>query len=180
VERLAGCLTNLPERLRLVLEMRAGFGTGRPLSLAAVSRELHVTLRQARRMQKRALRMLMRTARSQGCGSASGSATRYIAALGAAALAGTAQPFGGAAGGVLAAHYSKSPAGGNGPEATQAAVGGTNGLGLSRTAGGNSALLAVAIVVTGMVLIAILFAEELGLGPPFRRLRARWLRRPPR
>jgi hypothetical protein len=178
VRLLAGCLSNLPERLRLVLEMRAGILTGRPLTLVAVSHRLHVSVRQARRMQRRALKTLLRTARSQGCGTATGTATRFIAGLGTAALTAAAQPFG-AAGGVLAARYSK-PASQGAPEARQGGVGGQNALGLSHPGGPGDALTAIGLVLAGTLLIAILFAEELGLEPHFRRLRARWLRRPPR
>jgi hypothetical protein len=178
IQRLAGCLSGLPDRLRLLLEMRGGIGMSRPLSLADTSRQLHVSLRQARRMQKRALRLLMRTARSRGCGAPAGIAAIGIANLGDAALAAAAQPFG-ALGGVLAAHYSQQPSGiAPTPGATQRGIGAPNALGVSPTSGsGGGPLLVVGIVLAGMVLIAILFAEELGLGPHFRRARVRWLRR---
>jgi hypothetical protein len=179
VQRLAGCLSSLPERLRLVLELRAGIATGRPLSVAVVSHQLHLTVKQVRRLQKRGLRLLILTARTHTCGGATPTPVAFNF-LGGPLLGSESQPPL-AAGGVEAARYSKPPA--QEPSSvggTQApAAGGPNALGLSRTAGAGGTLLAVGIVLSGMLLIALLFAEELGIGPHLRRLRARWLRRPP-
>jgi hypothetical protein len=86
-----------------------------------------------------------------------------------------------ATGGVKAARYTKaalttSP--GTGPK--KAATGGGNALGISRPPATGGVLLAIGVVLAGMLLIAVLFAEELGLGPRYRRWQSRLLRRPPR
>jgi hypothetical protein len=180
VQRLAGCLSDLPERPRIVLELSAGIGTGRPLTLAAVSRRLNVTIAQARRLQKGALRRLIATARTHACASASGTASGQLADLARTVMSADLTPFG-AAGGVLAARYSKSPAQQvDGLVATQAPPDTTDGLALIRTPGGNETLNAIAIALAGMLLLGVLFAEELAVGPRVRRVRARWLRRPHR
>jgi hypothetical protein len=180
VQRLAGCLSDLPERPRLVLELSAGIGTGRSLTLAGLSRRLNVTVAQARQLQRRALRRLILAARTHACVSASGTSTGQIADLAATVMSADLTPFG-AAGGVLAARYSKSPTQeGDGLAATQAPPDTTDGLALIRTPGGNETLNAIAIALTGMLLLGVLFAEELAVGPRVRRARARWLRRPHR
>jgi hypothetical protein len=180
VRRLAGCLSDLPERLRLVLELRAGIGAGGPLTLVGVARRLNVTVAQARRLQTRALRRLMVTARTHACASASATATGQIADLAAGVMSADLTPFG-AAGGVLAARYSKSPAQeADGGVATQTPADSASGLGLIRPPGGNGTLNAVAIALAGMLLLGVLFAKELAIGPRVRHVRARWLRRPHR
>jgi hypothetical protein len=180
VQRLAGCLSDLPERLRLVLELSAGTGAGRPLTLAGVSRRLNVTVAQARQLQRRALRRLILTARTHACASASGTATGQIADLAAAVMSADLTPFG-AAGGVLAARYSKSPGQElDGLAASQTPPDSASGLGLIRPPGGNGTLNGVAIALAGMLLLGVLFAKELAIGPRVRHVRARWLRRPHR
>jgi hypothetical protein len=177
VQRLVGCLSDLPDRPRLVLELSAGIGTGRSLTLAGLARRLNVTVAQARQLQRRALRRLILAARTHACVSASGTSTGQIADLAATVISADLTPFG-AAGGVLAARYSKSPT--QVGAATQTPPDTTEGLALIRTPGGNGTLNAVAIALTGMLLLGVLFAEELAVGPRVRRARARWLRRPHR
>jgi hypothetical protein len=180
VQRLAGCLSDLPERLRLVLELGAGTATGRPLTLAAVSRRLNLTVAQARQLQRRALRRLILTARTHACASASGTSTGQITDLAAAVMSADLTPFG-AAGGVLAARYSKRPGSEvDGLAATQTPAESASGLGPIRAPGGSGTLNAVAIALAGMLLLGALFAKELAIGPRVRHLRARWLRRPHR
>lgn len=180
MQRLAGCLTDLPGRMRLLLELRAGIGTGRPLTLAAVSHRLNLTLGQARRLQRGALRRLIGTAETRACAAASATATGQIAGLGTAVMSADLTRYG-AAGGVLAAHYSKSPAQeADGPGATQTPPDSASALALIRTPGGNGVLNAVAIALAGILLIGVLFAEELAVWPRLRHARTRWLRRPHR
>src|SRR5205823_4555867 len=164
VQALAGCLTGMPEQLRLVLEMRAGIGLDRPLGLGAVARALHVSVKDARRLQRRALRLLIRTARTRGCPATAASAATVASAGGAFGVTwpDAGQLLGGiplqAVGGVLAAHYSQSAAAG--PEATQG-PGSAEQLGVGSTDGGAGTLLVIAIILAGAVLIGGLFAEEL-------------------
>jgi hypothetical protein len=176
VRRLAGCMSSLPKRFRLVLELSTGIGAKHALGPAALARRLHVTVRRVRRLQRRALLMLVRTARTHSC-AGSTTAGDLIALEGSLTASEGGPP--GALGGVEAARYAKPAAkGGAAPAGTQA-PGGASSLGITRTPGAGNALLAIAVILTGMLLIALLFAEELGLGPHIRRLRSRWLRRPP-
>jgi hypothetical protein len=83
VESLSGCLPGLPRTERRVLALRAGVGTRRPLSRAAVARRLHIDGRRVRHLERRGLRRLRRLARDGRCGNHSGSAgTLSGAALG--------------------------------------------------------------------------------------------------
>ena len=94
--------------------------------------------------------------------------------------AGPAAGTPGAAGGVLAARYAKSPAQLAGLQAKPSSPGGGSLLGLNPSPAARNVLLAIALVLSGMLVIGALFAEELGLAPHFRRWRHRWIRRPPR
>jgi hypothetical protein len=175
---LRACLGDLPRRLRLVLELRTGIGVSRALSLEATARYLHVKVSAVSRLEKRALRVLLRTARTHACGAALRDSAGLLILGGAVPAAGNG---GTAIGDVKAARYAKaalttSP--GAGPK--QASSGGGNALGISRPPTAGDTLAAVAVVLAGMLLIAVLFAEELGLGPRYRRWQSRLLRRRPR
>jgi hypothetical protein len=175
---LRACLGDLPRRLRLVLELRTGINMSRALSPGATARYLHVKVRDIATLEKRALRVLRRTARTHACGAAlRDSAGLLILGGGAVPAAGNGVT---AIGGVKAARYAKtalptSP--GAGPK--QASTGG-DALGISRPPNPGDTLVAVAVVLAGMLLIAVLFAEELGLGPRYRRWQSRLLHRRPR
>jgi Sigma-70, region 4 len=173
---LGACLGDLPRRLRLVLELRTGINVTRALSPEATARYLHVKLSSVSRLEKRALKVLRRTARTHACGAAIRDSGGLLILAGGAVPAGGAG--GTAAGGVKAARYTKgaltaSP--GTGPK--QASTGGGNALGISRPPAAGDALLAIGVVLAGGLLIAVLFAEELGLGPRYRRWQSRLLRR---
>jgi Sigma-70, region 4 len=173
---LRACLGDLPRRLRLVLELRTGIGISRALSLEATARYLHVEVGAVSRLEKRALRVLLRTARTHACGaSLRNSAGLLILGGGAAPAAGSG---GTAVGGVKAARYAKAALTGSpGAGPKQAASGGGDALGISRPPTAGDTMAAVAVVLAGMLLIAVLFAEELGLGPRYRRWQSRLLRR---
>jgi hypothetical protein len=175
VHRLAGCLSSLPKHLRLVLELSTGIGGRRALEPAALARRLHLTASRLRHLQRHALLVLVRTARTHACAAGSTSAADLIRLEGGLAASEGGGPA--ALGGVEAARYSKPASPGRGTPAGTQAPGTASSLGVSRTPGGGNALLAVGVIILGMLSIALLFAEELGLGPYIRRLRARWLRR---
>ncbi len=182
VQRLEGCLGDLPNRLRLVLELSTGIGAPHAFSPAAVARLLHVRLAQLARLEKQALRKLRLAAHTHpGCASAGASAVPTTALEMATGVWGPGT--GGmtlASSGVLAAHYSKSPAGGLLGVGVKPPTGGSSSLGLSHPPAASSVLLGVILVLAGILVIGLLFAEELGLGPHFRQWRARVTRRPRR
>jgi hypothetical protein len=174
VARLAGCLGDLPERLRLVLELRTGLGVPHVLSRSAAARYLHVPVRQVAHLERRALRLLRLTARTHDCRPTS----VQLTSLGIAVGPGGEPGEGGAqaVGGVMAARYAKlaSPRG----DRPASAQGGSNSLGIGVARAGD-VLLAILLVLAGMLVIAVLFAEELGLAPRYRRWQERRMRRPP-
>jgi hypothetical protein len=175
VKGLQGCLTSLPDRLRLVLQLRTGIGVGRPYSRVAVAGYLRMKPKQVSRLERKALRLLRRTAHTQSCVGTPPS----LAALLAPGAGGPAAGTPAAAGAVKAARYAKAPAL-SGLQVKPSSPSGESALGLSPSPAARNVLLAVGLVLSGMLLIGVLFAEELGLGPHFRRWRHRWIRRPPR
>ena len=176
VQNFAGCLGVLPDRLRLVLQLRTGIGVRRALGPAALARYLHVNLKDISPMEKRAIHLLRLKARAHAC-AASATPIQPIAFIIGAGLGEAAPGSGGAMGGVDAARYAQpAPQGRPGPEDGQG-IGGTNALGISRPSAGAGALRALVLALVGMLLIAVLFADELALGPRFRLWQSRWRRR---
>ena len=175
VRRLHGCLGDLPQRLRLALELRAGLDEPRALSPEAVAARLHLSSKQYAALEKGALRRLRSAAESTGCAGQSaalldGSGSRSFGFLGSDPTS---------AGGVEAVSYLKSPSPGHEgrPSSSQA---GLLGVGLSPAAR-DAFLLTILTFMGGALLIAILFADGLGVGPRHpewrRRWRTRWRRR---
>jgi hypothetical protein len=178
VQSLAGCLSVLPDRLRLVLQLRTGIGVRHALGPAALARYLHVNLKDIPPLEKRAIHILRLKARTHAC-AASATPTQPIAFIIGAGLGEGAPGTSGAMGGVDAARYAQpAPQGRPGPEEGDG-LGGTNALGISRPSAGDGVLRALVLVLVGMLLIAVLFADELGFGPRLRLWQSRW-RRPPR
>jgi DNA-binding CsgD family transcriptional regulator len=70
--RLRGCFYALPRRERRVLVLRAGLNGRRPHSRAEIARRLRMSPKNVGRVERRALRRLRRTARTDGCGSVTG------------------------------------------------------------------------------------------------------------
>jgi hypothetical protein len=66
VAQLRGCLGNLPERQRRLLELRTGLGS-KPLGPQAVAARLHVGFRRFAELEKRAVRELRASASKHGC-----------------------------------------------------------------------------------------------------------------
>ncbi len=177
MQSLAVCLGVLPDRLRLVLQLRTGIGVRRAMAPGALARYLHVKVRDISPLEKRALHLLRLKARTHAC-AASATPTQPIAFVIGAGLEEGAPWNGGAFGGVEAARYAQPvPQGRPGPEERQG-LGGTNSLGISRPSAAEGVLRALVLVLVGMLLIGVLFADELGLGPRLRYWQSRW-RRPP-
>jgi hypothetical protein len=176
VRGLQGCLSSLPDRLRLVLQLRTGIGVPSAYSRAAVARYLKIKPKQVSQLERTALRRLRLTAHTHSCLGAAPSLTSLLVPGGSGPASGAAA----ASGAVKAARYVKTPAQLSGLHAKPSSPGGESALGLSPSPAARNVLLAVTLVLAGMLLIGVLFAEELGLGPQFRRWHQRWLRRPPR
>ena len=177
VRRLSGCLTDLPYELRLVLQLSAGIGVSQPLSPTAVASHLHLSLRRLARLEKRALRQLLVTARTRGCGRGAEQRMFDVSVLG-----GFEAPFGGAAevasGAVEAARYSKDPSRTSaGLSANQPPSRGDSLFATSPPEG--QALLIVVLALEGVLLFGVVFRDRLvELGPPrWAGWRSKWTRR---
>jgi hypothetical protein len=179
VERLQGCLGNLPSQLRLVLELRAGVNAPRALGRAAVAKDLRVSVREVPQLEKRALRRLRLTARSHSCArdTRAPSALLVFTDFGPA-LGGD----GGAAGGVDAVGYTKSPSRErSAPTVKRASPSGDPLLGIKLPAAAGGAIPVIFIVLAGLLLLGFVYAaDELGLGPRHAEWRDRWMHLPPR
>jgi len=177
VRRLSGCLTDLPDELRLVLQLSAGIGVSQPLSPTAVASHLHLSMRRLARLEQRALRQLLVMARARGCGRAAKQRMFGVSVLG-----GFEAPFGGAAevaaGAVEAARYSKDPSPTSvGLSATHAPPRGDSLLAISPPQ--DEALLIVVVALEGALLFGVVFRDRLvELGPRWARRRSKWRRRP--
>jgi hypothetical protein len=170
---LRGCLANLPDRLRLVLELRTGVNVANALGPKAVAAYVHVPVKEIAPLEMSGLRQLRGTAATNGCGE-----TAYVQPilLLTSELGETTSGGPQASGGVDGARYSKSPS-----QFGQSAPAPQSGspLGLALPAGPASRLLWIMTALAGSLLLALLFADGLGTGPRHQHWRSRWLG-PPR
>jgi hypothetical protein len=174
VQSLRGCLASLPERLRLVLELRTGVGVSQALQPGAIASYLHIPLEQLAPLQKSALKRLRTTASTGQCAQPTQSQPELFLAS-YTQVGDLPTPGSGGSGGVQGATYSKSP----GPLSTQASGGGSQlGVALARHAG--SAFFWILIAAGSMVLLMFLLADGLGTGPRNRHWRSRWIATPAR
>jgi hypothetical protein len=179
VQRLAGCLGNLPSRLRMVLVLRTGVGLSRAYGPATVAALLHVGTREVAGLERRALAQLRLTAGSHNC-TAAGQTLAASALFGAfgppaweAALTGGEAGEGGAAGEVKDLRYAThSPRERPGPAGKHGYPNGDALLGVNVPPGSADTWLMALIIVAAVALAAFLFLDE--------RWRARWLPRRPR
>jgi len=177
VRRLEGCLGTLPDRLRLLLELSTGIDTKRALSPASVAALLHVRVGQIPRLERQALLGLRRAARADACGG--GARTRS----GLPALIGFGAPFGSsvASGGVEGVRYAKSPSRApRGLGGKQSSPSSDTLLGINAPPAASEAWLVILVVLPGLLLLAFLFADQLGFGPRHWKWWPPWMRRPPR
>jgi hypothetical protein len=177
VRRLEGCLGNLPDRLRLVLELSTGIDATRVLSPAAIAAFLHIRVGQIPRLERQALQRLRRAARTDACVGA-----RHMPS-GLPVLSGFGPPLGNgvATGGVEGVRYAKSPSRApRGLGEKRSSPGIDTLLGINAPPAASEAWLVILVVLPGVLLVAFLFADQLGLGPRHWRWRLPWTRRPPR
>ena len=177
LRRLEGCLGTLPDRLRLVLELSTGIDTTRALSPASVAALLHIRLGQIPRLERQALQRLRRAARADACGGARRTPS------GPTVLSGFGPPLGGsvATGGVEGVHYAKSPSRTpRGLREKQSSPSNDTLLGINAPPAASEAWLVILVVLPGLLLVAFLFADQLGFGPRHWKWWPPWTRRPPR
>lgn len=177
LRRLEGCLGTLPDRLRLVLELSTGIDTTRALSPASVAALLHIRVGQIPRLERQALQRLRRAARADACGG------RRRTPSGLPVLSGFGAPLGSgvAIGGVEGIHYAKSPSRApRGLGEKQSSPGNDTLLGINAPPAASEAWLVILVVLPGLLLVAFLFADQLGFGPRHWKWWPPWTRRPPR
>jgi Sigma-70, region 4 len=175
VRRLQGCLGNLPTRLRLVLELRTGVGAPHALDPAAVAKRLGIPVRQVSRLERQALGALRRTALTHSCEPPVSQAPSSLLTFGF----GIAVVGGGrAAGGVEAARYAQSPALESAGSSAKPASPSDLSLGVSISPTHGASVPAVASVLAGALLVALLCADQLGFGPRHAGWRRRWMHLP--
>ncbi len=179
VQRLRGCLGALPARVRLVLELRSGVSASHALSVAEAADYLNVGARRIAGLERRGLRLLRARAHTQRCETSATavimSAPVYSSAVPAELAAIANESSGGtAAGGVQGFNATRSPLGAAGASERQLIEA------AARPAADRPIVIALAILA-GMLALALVTADSLGLGPrhaPWRgRLRARFARR---
>jgi hypothetical protein len=164
-------LSSLSDQLRLALQLGSGVGVPQALLPAAIAQTLRVDVARVAVLQREGLRQLRLTARASGC-------------VGAAPTPFAAEPFGGlapaftseqgasgeAGSGVAATREAKAPTpqrarrGGAHP-----AAGGNDLLGLPVPPEAGQAMQVALIALAGMLLLALLFANELQLGARARQ-----------
>lgn len=177
VRRLEGCLSILPDHLRLLLELSTGIDTTRALSPASVAALLHIRVGQISRLERQALQRLRRAARADACGGGRGTPS------GLPVLSGFAPPLGGslATAGVEGVHYAKSPSRApRGLGEKQSSPSTDTLLGINAPPAASEAWLVILVVLPGLLLVAFLFADQLGFGPRHWKWWPPWTRRPPR
>jgi hypothetical protein len=180
VRRLSGCLGNLPDRLRLVLQLRTGINVPGALSPPAVAKHLHISVVEVTRLEKRALRQLRQTARTSGCGAARDTASGLVAFGSFGSFGPPIGEVGGATGGVKGARYIKLPSRERPRLGTKPSSPGTASLlGLNIPPVASDATLLILIVLALVLLVSFVFADASGLGPRHEQWRRRWMRRFP-
>jgi hypothetical protein len=164
-------LSSLSDQLRLALQLGSGVGVPHALLPAAIAQTLRVDVARIPVLQREGLRQLRLNARASGC-------------VGAPPTPFAAEPFGGlapaftseqgasgeAGSGVAATREAKAPTPQSARRArAHPAAGGNDLLGLPVPPEAGQAMQVVLIALAGMLLLALLFANELQLGERARQ-----------
>ena len=170
VRRLETCLPLLPARLRTVLRLRTGVGASRRLSARATARLLHIRRKRLATLEVRALRLLSRTARTRGCGLPAASGPRFLS-VGYLSFPGSSAqtPAGGVAGGL----YLKAPSDTGAESVPPAEVIPGSPLQARPTSSGQTFWEAAVAALVGVLLVAWVVRDDMGLGPLRTRRRRR-------
>jgi hypothetical protein len=169
---LRGCLGALPERLRLALELGSGVGAGRAFAPADVAQLLHVEVARVEPLQREGLSRLRARARASGCSAQAASLADALGGFAFALADGVAASWvtpRAAEGEVAGAQVAKAPASAHrGRRGDRAGSGGQDLLGLELPPESGQALEVALIAVAAMLLLGLLFANELELGSRWR------------
>jgi hypothetical protein len=172
---LRGCLGALPEQLRLALELGSGVGAARAFSPAEVAQLLRVEVARVEPLQREGLGQLRARARASGCSAQAASLADPLGGFAFAPADGEAASWlapRAAEGGVAGAQEANAPASAHrGRGGDRGGSGGQDLLGLELPPEAGQALLVALIAAAAMLLLALLFANEL---QPVSRWRA-WL-----
>jgi hypothetical protein len=160
VAQLHGCLSNLPESQRRLLELRTGLGS-RPLGPQAAAARLHVGPHRFAELERRAVRELRASANTRGCGESAGQvASGVISFIGAAFGAGPGEMHGG----LQPVSYNLDPRSLRAflPHAHLSHDG---SLGGAISPAATNALLALLLTLIAIVVLAIVVVGAAGRGP---------------
>lgn len=160
VAQLHGCLGNLPESQRRLLELRTGLGS-KPLGPQAVAARLHVGPHRFAELERRAVRELRASANTRGCGESAGQvASGVISFIGAAFGAGPGEMHGG----LQPVSYNLDPRSLRAflPHAHLSHDG---SLGGAISPAATNALLALLLTLIAIVVLAIVVVGAAGRGP---------------
>jgi hypothetical protein len=179
VKLLQSCLSDLPNRLRLVLELRTGLHVPHALSPSALAGYLHIAAGRISHLERRALRRLRQTARTHSCGASSqqpaaGGSGGPLSGFGFSRGSG---PAGGALGGVKAVHYTKEASGQRHGKSGGGDSSIGNILGTDISPNANDSLSTALMILAAMLVIGGMFADALGMGPRHPEWRRRWMHR---
>jgi hypothetical protein len=174
VARLQGCLGELPERSRELLELRTGIGPSRPLDPRAVAARLHLGVARLPALERKAVAQLRKTARTHGCARMTQAVAQVLAFIGA----GFAGQDGGARGGVEAVRFTASPSKlSAGERAGSSSHVGLFGAGLPPAA--SDAILVLILLLAGAISVVAVVADSAGQGPRHWQWRRRIINRLP-
>ena len=161
---LQGCLSSLPDQLRLALQLGSGVGAPQALLPAAIARALRVDVRRVAVLQREGLRQLRLTAHARGCAAPTAFAAELFGGL-TPAFSSEEDTSWAAGSGVAATREAKAPTPQRGHRGGgHSAAGGNDLLGLPVPPEAGEAMQVVLIALAGMLLLGLLFANELQLG----------------
>jgi hypothetical protein len=166
VARFAGCLSDLPDTQRELLELRTGLAGSRPLAPRAVASRLRLGSASFARLEKQAVRELTDAANTHGCSQMSEVVARVASFVGAGFGGGHASA---ARGGVKGVSYNAAPA--KPPAARSSTVGAVLGADIPAVA--SDVILILLALMAGALAVAAVLADAAGQGPRH----AQWRRR---
>jgi len=183
VTQLRGCLSNLPDRQRELLELRTGVGAERPLGLAqplgprATAARLHVKPARFAALERQALDGLRRTAQTHMCGGMGATVANVLAFI-ASGFGGEAGTGVGARGGVEAVRYDAPPPLQQVKPSEPSALGGLLGADIPPLVS-DVALILLPLLLAAAIAVSLVLADAAGKGPRHEAWRRRIINRTP-
>jgi hypothetical protein len=182
VTQLQGCLANLPDRERELLQLRTGVGAQRPIGLAlplgpqAAAARLHVNGRRIGALERQALGNLRRSAQTHMCGGM-GTTVASVLAFIASGFGGEGGTGIGARGGVEAVRYNVPPPLQRVKSSEPSALGGLLGADIPPLVS-DIALILLLLLAAGIA-VSLVLADAAGKGPRHEAWRRRIINRTP-